>query len=229
MSIATYYNYLSTECRAQDVQRWSPLSISDSHEPRDTVGATTMDYGAITLGLPPWHTMATHREDWLKAQSRTGATFIASPVPRIANQKRNAHALTMAEAEKRIDPEDGKARTFDELVKHYKSVYTFQQVQQYWDNRCRPEPCLRKSSSEIPSDIPTDPFLTSLQQPGPEFKLRPDQPPTAPASQVNLGPVKLSEDPFLAASFNQAKHPPALSQVHQTEAGKALVQICGIC
>jgi len=112
------------------------------------------------------------------------------------------------EAERRIDPEDGKARTFDELVQHYKSVYTFHEVQQYWDNRCR-------------QDIPTDPFLTSLQQPGPEFKLRPDhEPPTEPASQVNLGPVKLSEDPFLAASFNQqAKHPPALHQVNQPEVG----------
>jgi len=106
------------------------------------------------------------------------------------------------EVERRIDPEDGKARTFDELVQHYKSVYSIQEVKQYWDTRCR-------------LDVPTDPFLTSLQQPAPDFKLRPDhEPPTAPASQVNLGNVKLSEDPFLAASFSQSKHPPALP-IHQ--------------
>lgn len=112
-----------------------------------------------------------------------------------------AHALTM-EVERRIDPEDGKARTFDELLQHYKSAYTHQELLQYWD-RCQQE-------------VPTDPFLTSLQQQ--DFKLRPDhEPPTEPASQVNLGPVKLSEDPFLAAGFtgqarNATKYPNGAQQ-----------------
>eukprot|EP00746_Dinoflagellata_sp_MGD_P024736 gnl/MRDRNA2_/MRDRNA2_15807_c0_seq1.p1 gnl/MRDRNA2_/MRDRNA2_15807_c0~~gnl/MRDRNA2_/MRDRNA2_15807_c0_seq1.p1 ORF type:complete len:228 (+),score=50.64 gnl/MRDRNA2_/MRDRNA2_15807_c0_seq1:125-808(+) len=40
--------------------------------------------------------------------------------------------------EKRIDPEDGYAYTFDELAQFYKGKYKKQHVLKYWDNDCTP-------------------------------------------------------------------------------------------
>ncbi|CAK9023617.1 unnamed protein product [Durusdinium trenchii] len=131
----------------------------------------------------------------------------------------DAHALTM-EVERRIDPEDGKARTFDELLQHYKSV----RISFFLQSRQRDAVLL---------SVPTDPFLTSLQQSGQDFKLRPDhEPPTEPASQVNLGPVKLSEDPFLAAGFtgqarNATKYPNGAQQFQPEASNNAAVaELC---
>lgn len=112
-----------------------------------------------------------------------------------AKRTPEASCDSAAMAERRIDPEDGKARTFEEVVKRYQSEYSPQQVKDYWERQCKP--------------VPADPFLTHLQsgQGGPRYGTQPglymqsDQAPTAPASQVNLGQVKLSEDPFMAAAF----------------------------
>jgi len=104
------------------------------------------------------------------------------------------HAIAAHMAERRIDPEDGKARTFDEVAQRYQPAYTLQQVQEYWDRQCKP--------------VPADLFMTHLQsgqggygQPPPNIYGPSDEPPTAPASQVQLGQVRLAEDPFMAAAF----------------------------
>merc|ERR1712060_752973 len=40
--------------------------------------------------------------------------------------------------EKRVDPEDNVAYTFQELSQYYKGTYKRSEIQYYWDNVCRP-------------------------------------------------------------------------------------------
>mmetsp|Transcript_71061 Transcript_71061/g.169592 ORF Transcript_71061/g.169592 Transcript_71061/m.169592 type:complete len:406 (-) Transcript_71061:34-1251(-) len=54
------------------------------------------------------------------------------------------------------------------------------------------------------NEVPEDPFVTALRA---ENRRQEGEPPTEPASQVDLGHVKLTEDPFLAAGFSKAGEP----------------------
>lgn len=60
--------------------------------------------------------------------------------------------------ERRIDPHDGKSRTFTELKALWSKDYTLQQMQEYWNNECKLSVGTRL--------LAQDPFLTSVHDLG---------------------------------------------------------------
>jgi len=56
-------------------------------------------------------------------------------------------------SEKRTDPDDGVAYTFDELLDFYKGKYKKKALQEYWDNECKPTK--RKGKKEASPDKAT--------------------------------------------------------------------------
>ena len=64
-----------------------------------------------------------------------------------------ASAKASKAAEKRIDPEDGQAYTFDEMFRNWSGRYTNKEIQAYWDNS---KPALAK-----PRNRPSPAALTA--------------------------------------------------------------------
>jgi len=64
----------------------------------------------------------------------------AQPAAAPASDAASAPAAPAAPAaeERRVDPVDGCAYTFDEVASHYKGTYNAKQIQAYWDKDCKP-------------------------------------------------------------------------------------------
>ena len=58
-------------------------------------------------------------------------------------------------SERRIDPEDGKAYTFDELASYYKCKYKRKVINDYWANTCTPVKAQRKlkANAKAPEQV----------------------------------------------------------------------------
>ena len=50
--------------------------------------------------------------------------------------------------EKRIDPEDNKAYTWEEIFVHYKNTYKKKELLAYWEETCKP---VKKFAADHPS------------------------------------------------------------------------------
>mmetsp|Transcript_64106 Transcript_64106/g.134776 ORF Transcript_64106/g.134776 Transcript_64106/m.134776 type:complete len:521 (+) Transcript_64106:240-1802(+) len=86
------------------------------------------------------------------------------------------------ELERRIDPEDGQARTFEELQNACKTRYTEQEIKEYWEKTMKP---LRTQGYNVAAD----PFLTHASQNSEAASRQAGEVPTAgPPAQAQTRP-----------------------------------------
>jgi len=81
----------------------------------------------------------------------------------------------MSVVEKKIDPETNETVTFDELKKAYKGVYKPKEIQEYWDNDCKPVKGKKgkKEPKEAPKEEPKakkEPKAKAEAKPEPKAK-----------------------------------------------------------
>lgn len=93
--------------------------------------------------------------------------------------------------EKRIDPADGASYTFKEISGYYARQYSQQEIQQYWNQRCRPV----SSRAEVPEELPN---LERLSEAKVSFCLDPKKSGAAFTAIYE----KVPEDAKLVASVN---------------------------
>lgn len=67
-----------------------------------------------------------------------GGKAAAAPKAKAKSKaKAKAEPKNASKSEKRVDPEDGKAYTFEELQTYYTGKYKKKEIQAYWDNECK--------------------------------------------------------------------------------------------
>lgn len=81
----------------------------------------------------------------------------------------SAQGQPPAQPEARVDPEDGRPRTLEELKQLCSGRYSDKEIEDYWNEQCVPQ------ASEAAAGIANDPFLTS--------QARVPRPPSQAASQ----------------------------------------------
>eukprot|EP00933_Yihiella_yeosuensis_P007547 TRINITY_DN11262_c2_g1_i1.p1 TRINITY_DN11262_c2_g1~~TRINITY_DN11262_c2_g1_i1.p1 ORF type:complete len:433 (-),score=56.37 TRINITY_DN11262_c2_g1_i1:143-1441(-) len=111
--------------------------------------------------------------------------------------------------ERRIDPEDGKARTFEELQEICKKDYRPEQIQTYWETKCKP---LQPTG--------TDPFMSNLQPAQPPFQRTTGQPSTR-TSQGSRQMTLLAANPFLTSADHADRQKDVRQDPFLTSAFKA--------
>jgi len=89
--------------------------------------------------------------------------------------------------EKRKDPEDGRAYTWDELSEFYKGKYKKKALEEYWQNECTPVKTKKSGSKAKAANGPTP--AESLAEAKPKGKNKPQGKRLAPDDMESDGPL----------------------------------------
>merc|ERR1719456_1323521 len=88
-------------------------------DPADGVAYTYDEVAAFYEGKYNKTVIEDYWENMCKRRGKAGAEVLAP------------------ETEKRLDPEDGAAYTYDELAAFYQGKYERTTIEDYWENRCQ--------------------------------------------------------------------------------------------
>ena len=80
----------------------------------------------------------------------------------------------MTDTEKRVDPEDGKAYTFDEICGFYKGLFKKKVIQGYWDDMT-PVKTKKKKAKKEP-EVPADPNVEVVRSAKHKFRRGEEKP-----------------------------------------------------
>eukprot|EP00439_Symbiodinium_sp_Y106_P069713 s2893_g12.t1 len=105
--------------------------------------------------------------------------------------------------ERRVDPDDGNAYTFDEVLAHYKAEgYTKKEVQSYWDQVCKPaketkETKAAKSKATPPPKAKAEKPAKAKVKAAPKAQVQPEPKPKAKAKALRGAKDTVAEDPSM--------------------------------
>ncbi|CAE8586075.1 unnamed protein product [Polarella glacialis] len=112
--------------------------------------------------------------------------------------------------ESRIDPEDGKARTYAQLLALTKDAHTVDQIKEYWETKCKPLPAgagdpFKTESSLLPrvKNLPSPPSETTGTPPLPPAQVLLSQNPFLLNVHHDDRTVFLQKDPFMTHQMHQ--------------------------